>query len=112
MVGLVKRFLKVFGHALTAAAHERLDHVDHALDLVIDQNNRMARSQTALLQSSIHIVNALNRLQADVNGLKKSAAQLTGQSAGLVEAADRTLADVVELKKAAERQVELIERGE
>jgi len=65
---LVKHYLKIVGH---------VDHTDHALDLIIDQNNRMARAQTALLESSIHTVHALNRAQADLNALKRRVAELT-----------------------------------
>ncbi len=74
---LVKHYLKIVGHALARSVHDRLDHTDHALDLIIDQNNRMARAQTALLESSIHTVHALNRAQADLNALKRRVAELT-----------------------------------
>lgn len=55
----VKQLLKMCGHAFVGTIHERLNHTDRQLDIVIDQNNRLARAQTALLQSSIHIVETL-----------------------------------------------------
>lgn len=108
MKQLVKRVLKILGHALTVSVHERLDHTDHALDLVIDQNNRMARAQTALLQSSIHMVTSLNRLQGELTGMKRSLIRLSGRGDRLVEGLDRSLAEIAHLKAAAERQVELL----
>jgi len=61
---LVKHLLKMVGHALVSTVHERLDQTDRQLDVVIDQNNRLARTQTALLQASIHIIESLqNELQ-------------------------------------------------
>lgn len=59
----VKYYLKILGHALGRSLHDRLDHTDHQLDLVIDQNNRNAQVQTALLESSIHLVDALKALR-------------------------------------------------
>jgi len=105
----LKRILKVIGHAFTAAVHERLDHVDHALDLVIDQNNRMARTQTALLQSSIHQVNVLNRLQADLSGLRRGVERIEDKSGKVTAALDRAMADVSELTEIAGGQKELLE---
>jgi hypothetical protein len=112
MKELLKRLLKVFGHALTGAVLERLDHVDHALDLVIDQNNRMARTQTALLQSSIHQVNTLNRLQTDLAAMRRSMEQLAEKSDLMKAAADRALADVGELNQLAGQQLELLQPGD
>ena len=112
MKEFLKRILKVLGHALTVSVHERLDHTDHALDVVIDQNNRMARTQTALLQASIHMVTALNRLEADLESLKQSVAQLSGRSDEVAAGLDRTLAGVAALKQLAEAQARLIERGD
>ena len=108
MKELLKRLLKVFGHALTGAMLERLDHVDHALDLAIDQNNRMARTQTALLQSSIHQVNTLNRLQTDLAALRRSMDRLAEKSELMKAAADRALADVGELSEIAGQQLNLL----
>ncbi len=73
----VKHYLKILGHALGLSLHDRLDHTDHQLDLVIDQNNRNAQTQTALLQASIHQVNSLNRVQADLKTLKRDVSRLS-----------------------------------
>ena len=67
---LVKHLLKMVGHALVSSVHERLDQTDRQLDVVIDQNNRLARTQTALMQASIHIIELYrNELQKSlING--------------------------------------------
>jgi len=104
MIGAVKSFLRIFGHSLTKSVHERMDHMDHAIDLIIDQNNRMARSQTAVLQSSIYIVNKLNRLESDLHAVKKRILRLSAKGE-LEEAIEKTLDDVADLKDAAADQV-------
>ncbi len=106
MKELIKRILKVLGHALTVSVHERLDRTDHTLDVVIDQNNRMARAQTALLQSSIHMVTVLNRLQADLEALKETATRLSDRGGELIADLDQALASVSELKRIAESRTE------
>jgi len=110
MIGAVKSFLRIFGHALTKSVHERMDHVDHAIDLIIDQNNRMARSQTAVLQSSIHMVNTLNRLEGDLHAVKQKILRLSAKGE-LEEAIEKTLDDVAELKDAATNQVAALGEG-
>jgi len=112
MKRLVKRILEVLGHALTVSVHERLDHAERALDVVIDQNNRMARTQTALLQSSIHMVTTLNRLQTDLEALRRTAARLSDRSDDLIAAVDKTLASVTTLKRIAESQAESLGTGD
>ncbi len=111
MTGPIKSFLRIFGHALTKSVHERLDHVDHAMDLIIDQNNRMARSQTAMLQSSIHMVNTLNRIEGDLHAVKKKILRLSAKGE-LEEAIDKALEDVAGLKETAANQVERPGGGE
>ncbi len=108
----IKRVLEVLGHALTVSVHKRLDHTDRALDLVIEQNNRMARTQTALLQSSIHMVTALNRLEEDLEALKRAAARLSDRSGELTAELDKALASVSELKRIAESQAGLAAGGD
>ena len=105
----VKGYLRILGHALGKSIHERLDHTDHALDVVIEQNNRMARSQTALLQSSIHVVNALSRLQSELGAVRRDAAQIRARSerildlserlTGLSDDASRALAELAALRR-------------
>ncbi|MCP5110389.1 MAG: hypothetical protein GY953_06100, partial [bacterium] len=51
----VKHILKILGHAMGLSLHERLDHVDRQLGVVVEQNNALARTQTALLQGTIHL---------------------------------------------------------
>ncbi len=109
MKEFIKNALKIVGHALTVSVHERLDHVDHALDLIIDQNNRMARTQTALLQSSIHMVNSINRVQADLAVVRRGVTRTSGRADLLVEAVDRALAEIGALKLSAENQKDLIQ---
>ncbi len=111
MKDAIKQALKILGHALTVALHERLDHTDHALDLIIDQNNRMARAQTALLQASIHTVNGLNRVQAELAAIRRSVVRTAGRSDRLVDGIDRALAELAELKRGAESQSALLGVG-
>ena len=59
----VKQLLKMCGHALVSTVHERLNRTDWQLDLVIDQNNRLAHTQTALLESSIQFAETLQQWQ-------------------------------------------------
>jgi len=54
----IKRLLRMCGHAFVGTVHDRLNHTDWQLDVVIEQNNRLAETQTALLEASIQLVEA------------------------------------------------------
>lgn len=60
------QILRMCGHAFVRTVHERLDHTDEQLGLVIEQNNAMARTDTALLQSAIHTVKSLRQIETDL----------------------------------------------
>ncbi len=60
--GIVKQFLRVIGHALTSALHERMGYLEQQLREVSAQNVNIAQNQAAMLDASIHAVEMLQQL--------------------------------------------------
>ena len=58
----VKQILRMCGHAVVSTVHDRLDAVDRSLQSILEQHTDIASSQTALLQSNIHLVETLPRI--------------------------------------------------
>src|SRR6185503_18405937 len=48
---LVKRFLRIFGHAMVTTVHERLDNVDQQLTNTLERNRNLAQNQAVLAES-------------------------------------------------------------
>jgi chromosome segregation ATPase len=111
MKALVKKALLILGHALGKSIHDRLDHVDHALDVVIEQNNSNARAQTGLLQSSIHSVNALDGARSDLAHLRNRASAQAAALEGLRGSLDRIEAQLAGLSGELARLREQIDAG-
>lgn len=63
----VKQILRMCGHAAVITVHDRLNTMDQQISGIIEQNTSLARTQTALLQSSTHVVEALQRVQTDLS---------------------------------------------
>ncbi len=67
---VIKRWLRLFGHAFTSTVHERLDSIERRLDQVERalpagtdaQFEKLLKSQAALLKASIHTVENLHAL--------------------------------------------------
>ncbi|MCW5977370.1 MAG: FkbM family methyltransferase [Bryobacteraceae bacterium] len=85
----VKTLLRMCGHAFVSTVHERLNHTDRQLDVLVDQNNRMAQSQTALLQASIHIIETSRKADAEfrdaVERLEKEVLRVRGETKDFLE---------------------------
>lgn len=79
----IKRLLKMCGHALVSTVHDRLNHTDWQLDVVIEQNNRLAETQTALLEASIQLVEAAGLRRYEV-AIEDSSYELENPEAGLM----------------------------
>ncbi len=63
----VKQALRMCGHAFVSTVHERLDAMDKQVGSIIEQNTNLARTQTALLQSSAYVVTALQALETELS---------------------------------------------
>jgi FkbM family methyltransferase len=61
----VKQILRMCGHAFVSTVHDRLNVMDQQINGIIEQNASLARTQTALLQSCIHVVETLQGVQTD-----------------------------------------------
>lgn len=79
----VKRLLKMCGHALVSTVHDRLNHTDWQLDVVIEQNNRLAETQTALLEASIQLVEAAGLRRYEI-AVEESGYELENPEVGLM----------------------------
>ncbi len=66
----IKRFLWKFGAALVMSVHEKLSEIEKHLREILDRNTHIATTQTALLQSSVHLVETLPRVQSDIRQLE------------------------------------------
>jgi FkbM family methyltransferase len=71
------------GHALVGTVHDRLNHTDWQLDVVIEQNNRLAETQTALLEASIQLVEAAGLRRYEV-AVEEAGYELENPEVGLM----------------------------
>jgi FkbM family methyltransferase len=62
----VKQALRMCGHAMASTIHDRLNAVDSVLREILEQNTHIAATQTALLQSSVHLVESVSRLKSEM----------------------------------------------
>jgi FkbM family methyltransferase len=93
----VKNVLRNCGHAIVSTVHDRLTVMDRMLQDVLDQNAEIAATQTALLQSGIHVTEKLpefersrktdlERLEAEMQELKAALPERVQKTAGQLEA--------------------------
>ena len=73
----VKQALRMGGHAVVSTVHDRLNGIEQALQDILEQNTHIAATQTALLQSGLHVVERLARMQKQ---LQETEARLEQQS--------------------------------
>ena len=115
----VKHVLRMCGHAIVSTVHERLNVVDRVLQDILDQNAHIAGTQTALLQSGIHLVENIARVhveiqeveerleaqvralasQADVQSLLRALAELRAFSAGKDDLQARVQAEIQQVEE-------------
>jgi FkbM family methyltransferase len=62
----VKQVLRHCGHALVSSVHDRLNGIEVMLQQILEQNTHIASTQTALLQSGVHLVENLARFRAEI----------------------------------------------
>src|SRR3954468_3762252 len=62
----VKQAFRMCGHAVVSTVHDRLNGIERALQDILEQNAHLAASQTALLQSALHMVENLAHVQKDL----------------------------------------------
>jgi hypothetical protein len=67
----VKRILNMCGHALNISVHERLDRIEACLSELRAQNIELAENHTAILQSAIHMIEALQESQSSAGGQRE-----------------------------------------
>jgi FkbM family methyltransferase len=63
----VKNGLRMCGHAFVGTIHDRLNGVEFMLHQLLEQNTHIAGTQTALLQSGVHLVENLARVRAEID---------------------------------------------
>jgi FkbM family methyltransferase len=59
----VKNVLRMCGHAVVSTVHDRLNGIERALRDILDENTELASTQTALLQSGVHVVEKLAKIE-------------------------------------------------
>jgi type II secretory pathway component PulM len=74
----VKRILNMCGHALNITVHDRLDRIEARLSELRAQNAELAENHNAILQSAIHMIEALHESQSTAGGQREELKQLTG----------------------------------
>ena len=62
----VKNVLRMCGHAVVSTVHDRLNGIERALRDILDENTELASTQTALLQSGVHVVEKLAKLEEEI----------------------------------------------
>jgi FkbM family methyltransferase len=62
----VKNLLRMCGHAFVSTVHDRLNGIEGMLREILAQNTHIASTQTALLQSGVHLVEKLARVHAEI----------------------------------------------
>ncbi len=97
----VKQILRMCGHAFVSTVHDRMNAMDQQINNVLDQNSSLARTQTALLQSCVHVVETLQRVQAEV-------CQQAQQTRELIE--ELRAQQVATLQSGAEQSRHLLEQ--
>jgi len=70
----VKNLLRMCGHAMVSTIHDRLNVVDRVLQDIVDQSTHIANTQTALLQSELHLVEKMAQTGAELQQIKGSIA--------------------------------------
>ncbi len=70
----VKNLLRMCGHAMVSTIHDRLNVVDRVLQDIVDQSTHIANTQTALLQSELHLVEKMAQTGAELQQIKGSVA--------------------------------------
>lgn len=81
----VKQTLRMCGHALVSTVHERLNGIEAMLDSILEQNTHIASTQTALLQSGIHLIETLDRLQKEISETEARLVETAQPSAPALE---------------------------
>jgi len=100
----VKLVLKMCGHALVVTIHERLDRMEPRLSELRAQNVELAETQNAVLESSIHTVEALQQIR------KITGEEWEGFNAlkNATERMEALVADIGTLKAGMERMQDLV----
>jgi FkbM family methyltransferase len=62
----VKHVLRHCGHALVSTVHDRLNGIECMLQQILEQNTHIASTQTALLQSGVHLVENMARVRSEI----------------------------------------------
>lgn len=62
----VKSVLRQCGHAALGTIHDRLTGIESTLQRIVEQNTHTARTQTALLQSAVHLVENMAQVHAEI----------------------------------------------
>jgi FkbM family methyltransferase len=102
----VRQLLRMCGHALVRTVHERLDVLEHQNIELRHQTASIAETHGALLQSSIHVVENLHRLQNELR-LEQGVA---GQRNHLLDDLHTQIAAIVESQRALQEVVARLER--
>jgi len=97
----VKQVLRHFGHAIVSTIHDRLNGLEMQLNNLTVQTAGINESQTALLQSSIYVVETLKEIQS---GLERQHEDMERTLQQLVKAQDEIRAERVAGRTATSEQ--------
>jgi FkbM family methyltransferase len=81
----VKNLLRMCGHAVVSTVHERLDGIERMLQHIQGQNTHIAEMQTAILQSGVHLVENMARMQAGAGTQETAIAKALSELGALLE---------------------------
>ena len=103
----VKQTLRMCGHAIVSTIHERLNVADRMLEDILAQNAHNASTQTALLQSSVYLVENVARVHTEVQEAETRISTLVPTEVREAEARMATLVHT-ELREAEARMATLV----
>jgi FkbM family methyltransferase len=108
----VKQALRHSGHALVSTVHDRLNGIEAILQQILEQNTHIASTQTALLQSGIHLVETLAHFRAEIAEAEgRFSLQMRNQAVGR-EDLQALSAAVVELRESSAGREDFQELGD
>jgi FkbM family methyltransferase len=108
----VKRVLRHCGHALVSTVHDRLNGIQGMLQQILEQNTHIASTQTALLQSGVHLVENVARVHAEIAEAEGRVSTNVRDNAGSKLDLQTLVAAVVELRESSAGREDFQELGD
>ncbi len=108
----VKQALRHSGHALVSTVHDRLNGIEEMLQQILEQNTHIASTQTALLQSGVHLVENLARFRTEIAETESRVSSHVRNQAVGKEDLQALAAAVVELRESSAVREDFQELGD